>query len=511
MPLKSCSSLFSKIRCVFRFFFVLLILALAYDNAFAQFDVIYEKADNEVYTVNYQSEPDSSSQITNIFIREIAKSVPKRFDYTSYKYSFRQVLRVIRLADGRYEASVDINEARCLGDVIYKDFDISDVLFPNAIHMKVSLYDKYKKEINVFNIDSHSLHWGYNKLAFYSFTDTIRQPSFTVTVDNRAVFFDSNAVAAFNDKLLRIDEYYQSKAVIARGNQKLDAFDFKNIDMILVYDIMLDEIEQNLEILYQRDFPGTLSLSGHDPIGYIDMFNAYSERCRSVRAQEDACLATLDKIYYDQGKKYLDLGQVSKAMLYFSRSCNYNPMYVPSYYERAKILYFHDSVNEAADIMQSVLTTMNPGPAMADSVILFSEKVFHTLQQQGMDYLKLEKFNESLAVIERAIRFCEGSPGINCGEQIYKDYASSKFGIYQSYLSVAEKAIQNARYELAEVYIIEARKYQRQNAKEIIGAAAADAVTSKLARAMVTQRGYFKFQKEIRTRIVLVRPCSGFM
>lgn len=462
----------------------------------AQYTVPFEKGDHEVFTVNYQAEPDSSGSITNIFIREIAKSIPKRFDYTSYKYSFKQVLRVIQLEDGRYEASIDINEARCIGDVVYKDFDISDVLFPNGISMRAVLYDKYKKEVYSFDVNSRSLHWGYNKLAFYSFRDTIKQPSFTFSVVERSLYFDQAAIDSFNMKLQRIDEYYQSKAIIARGNQKLDAFDFKNIDMIIVYDIMLDEIEKQVEALYARDFPGKLSLSGHDPIGYIDLFMAFSERCRSVRAKEDACLSSLDKIYYEQGLKYLEMEQIGRAMLYFKRSCLYNPLYVPSYYQRAKILYVHDSVSEAADLMQQVLTTMNPDPLMSDSVLQFSDKIFRTLQQQGMDYLKLEKFNESLQIIERAIRFCEGSPGLNCTDQIYKDYASSKFGIYQSYLSVAERATQSGRYDLAEVYITAARTYQRENAKEIIGAAAADAMTSRLAKAMVVKADTLNSKKK---------------
>jgi hypothetical protein len=478
-------------------------------TAFSQFAVIYEKADNEVFNVNYQSVPDSSSSVSNYFIREIARSIPKRFDFASYKYTFRQVLRVIRLDNGSYEAAVDLNEARCIGDVTYKDFDISDVLFPNCIRMDAVLYDKYKKELVHFNISSDKLHFGYNKLGFFAFSDTIKQPAFTFTVNRRDLYFDSAAIVNFNEKLKRIDEYYQSKNIIANGNKKLDLFDFKNIDMIIVYDIMLDEIEKQVETLYQRDFPGTLNLSAHDPIAFIDSFTTFSERCRAIRAREDESLASLDRIFYEAGVKYMQQEQTGKAALYFKRSCNYNPLYAPSHYQLARILYLHDSIIQSADILQQVLTKMNPDPAMADSVISFAQRVYQTLQQNGADLLKLEKYNESLVVIQRAISFCEGSPGLSCDDKIYKDFAASKYGLFKSFLTVAEKALQSYRFDLAEVYIRAAREYQQANSHEIIGDAAADEVTVKLVKGLVARADTMTSRKKYEQALAMYDRASA--
>lgn len=452
---------------------------------FAQFTVVYDHSETETVAVRYAVDSNSSDIVTNYFIREIARSIPRRFDYTSYSYSYRQVVRVIRLDDGSCEASVDINEARCTGDVLYKGFDISDVLFPNYIRFEGTLYDKYKKEVAVFRYSGSDLHWGYNKIGFATFRDTIRSPLFTFQLKEKVIQFDSIALDHFAEKLMLIDRYYQSKAVIAAGNRKLDAYNFDNIDMIIVYDIMLKDIERQVEDLYQLDLPGKLNLSSYDPIGYIDLFTAFSERTRRIRQQEENSLATLDQIYFNQGRKLLAAGEKSRALLYFKRSCNYNPLYVPSWYERARMLYANDSVMQAADIIQSVLTGMNPDPVMSDSVQAFAEKILKTLQQQGHDNLVLQKYNESVALIERGIRFCEGSPGLHCGEQIYKDYAASKYGLYQSYLSVAEKALQGGRYDLARVYVKEARDYQKKNQREIIGNVGADAVMVKLIQQLI--------------------------
>ncbi len=464
--------------------FTALLLICCPLHAAAQFTVHFENAQNESFDVKYVSEPDSSSSVSNHLIREIAKGIPRRYDFTSYQVTFRQVLRVISTEAGQYEVNIDINETKCHGDVVYKGFDISDVLIPNKIRIRATLLNKYKQVVKVFEIGDGSLHWGYNKLVTYHFSDTIREPQFTFQMESRKIWYDSAAISAFENKQMLIDQYYLSKAAIAQGMKKLDGFNFANVDMILVYDIMLNEVEKQVEELFAYDFPGQLNLSANDPIGFIDLFMAFSERTRQIRQQEDQALATLDKIYYEKGMKLLEQKETDKALVCFKRSYSYNPYYVPSYYQHAKVLYVRDSASYAARMIGRVLTTMNPDPVFHDSVVTFGEKLYSTLLQQGKDLLVLQKYNEALVVMEEALAFCSPGKGIRCSDELFTDFALARHGVYRSYLEVSEKAIQNGRFELAEVYIGEARKYQAANSRDIIGDAAADAVTEKLVKAL---------------------------
>jgi hypothetical protein len=483
---------FSFIFCNLKFteylkWFTILLVSFIPLSLFGQFTVNFEQADENVVDVKYISVPDSSDEISNYLIKEIAKGIPQRFDYTSYKYGYRRVLRVINTGKGKYEASVDMNEAKCMGDVIYKDFDISDVLFPNRMDIKVTLLNKYKQTVKSIELQKAPIHWGYNKVIYFEFSDTIRVPQFYFNVESQRVYYSDSAKWAFDQKVELIDEYYNAKAFISQGMKKLDNFNFTNVDMILVYDIMLKEIEKQVEELFNNDFPGKLRLSGHDPINFIDLFTVFSEKTREIRARENDCLAHLDKIYYERGMLFLLQNDVGKATMYFKRSFNYNNYYVPSHYQFAKILFLHDSVQQSAVIISNVLNTMNPDPQMQDSVLQFAGLIDSTLIRQGYDYLKLEKFNEALEVFQNAIIFCSNSPGIVCTNRVYQGLASSKFGIYQSFLTVSEKAIKTGKYELAEVYIAAAREYQKENSSEIIGDAAADVVTTKLARAIIVR------------------------
>jgi tetratricopeptide (TPR) repeat protein len=130
------------------------------------------------------------------------------------------------------------------------------------------------------------------------------------------------------------------------------------------------------------------------------------------------------------------------------------------------------------------------------------------LIQQGKDHLQMERFNEALAVYEDAIAFCTNSPGITCTDEAINGYASAKFGIYRSYLQVSERAISSGKYDLAEVYINEARKYQQENSKEIIGDAAADVVTTKLAKAYVVKADTLISRKKFEQALVYCEKAA---
>lgn len=453
--------------------------------ALSQVEVCFAKSDYEYNNVNYQESDDPSQRVCNVLITELAKSIPRRFEFTAYKYFYKQVLRVIAVSPGNYEASVDINEADCSGDIKYKDFEISDVLFPNRIDIKITLLNKYRNVVKSVSVEKFEIKKGYNKVVFFEFSDTISKPSFDFIIENKRIYYDSTALSAFRNKLKLIDDYYDSKNEILKNTTKLEKFDFSNVDMILVYDIMLKEVEKQVETLYNYDFPGNLQLSHNDPVNFIDRFTEFSEFTMKVRIQENYCLAYLDKMYHDKGIYYLKENDVNKAVLYFKRAISYNYYYAPSHYQYACYLLNHDSLYKAADVIGAVFSDMNPDPVTKDSILNFTQRLFDEFTERGNEFLNLEKYNEALLNYENAVKFCTNCPGIECSENFYKGKASAKFGLYKSYLSVAEKAIKNSKFELALIYIEEARKYQAANSTEIIGNAAADAVTEKLAKAYV--------------------------
>ncbi|MCD4678848.1 MAG: hypothetical protein K8S00_00535 [Bacteroidales bacterium] len=82
------------------------------------------------------------------------------------------------------------------------------------------------------------------------------------------------------------------------------------------------------------------------------------------------------------------------------------------------------------------------------------------------NFILQNKANEALDALNKAEDFCNKTPGVNCHKDIEDLVSRAKYGIYKSYLQIAEKAMEIVSFDFAERYILKASEYQ-QNNKEI--------------------------------------------
>jgi tetratricopeptide (TPR) repeat protein len=464
---------------------LVLLLLLLTTSSFAQFKTYYEQAKDTSVVVKFVSSSDSSALICNSLIKQLADGLSKEYGNTSFHYSYRQVVRIISSEEHKYLATVDINQANCSGDVMFRNFDMSDVIFPNCMDIKATLLCKHRHFNYNLEYDRLPLNWGYNKIISFEFKDTVSLPEFIFTINSYRIFYDERARSAFERKIKLIDKYYESDKAITDGMKKLSKFDFSNIDMILVYDIMIKELEKKIDELFMHNFPGKLDLPANDPINFIDRFLAFSDSTRKVRAKEDDMLSRLDRLYYDLGMKSLAQSDMNKAEAFFRRSVVYNDKFVPSYLESARILYIRDSLVLAAGIIKNILITMTPDSTDKDSVLLLAHDIYKNFIHEGNEYLNQDKFNEALETFQNAIDFCTGNPGLACTDHVFKGLAIAKAGLYKTYVIVSIKATENKKYDLAQIYINEARKYQQANSYELNLVVGADSAASLLAHEFI--------------------------
>ncbi len=454
-------------------------------SAKAQNKEVYSTSDRTEVTYQYNENAYKEGRIVNFFIEEIAKSIPKQIKYTKYNFSFYKTCRIAYTGNNHYVASVEFINAECDGDVMYKSFSISDAIIPPMADMTVAIKGRSVKPLASANLEHVPITSGYNKMASLEFNDTAKNFAYTFDLNITKIYYDDAAKNRFNDMRKLIDDYYQADFQIDEYNRVLDKFDFENIDMIIVYDIQLKEVEKAVETLFNRNFAGTLKLNEKDPTDYLDKFSKLSERSIGMREKMNVLLATLDKQYYEKGMGYYEKNEFQSAEKFFKRSISVNKYYSPAAYRLAKILYMRDSITEASTIISGILQNMNPDHNTRKLVVEMADTLYRAFIGHGNYFIVQEKFNEALSLFEACRNFCASTPGLKCDNEVSKGLSKSKYGIYKSYLAVAQKAMDNDKLDLAQVYIEEARKYQRNNSSEIIGDAECDAYIARLVRAYI--------------------------
>jgi hypothetical protein len=470
----------------FRYLSLLLLLLISPISK-GQNNVLFQKEDKVVIPITFAASPQGSEITTNYFIGEIARCAQKKIEFTQYNYTFTKVIRVVEEQAGHYTATLEFADLNCTGDAYYRGFSIGDALIPKNASLLFQVYGNQTVPFVNQEIKAVPLEAGYNKMGSFSFSDTSKVKKYKAQTGELRFSFDNTSVDRFTAKLKLIDDYFLAGPLINSYMQQLRSIDINNTDMLIVYDIRLKDVGKAFESLYQTDFPGKLQLTSNDPVQLIDKINNFSDSLFLMKNQMKEKIGNLDKIYFAKGIAELQKGEIQKAETLFERSSLYNPNFAPSQFELAKIRYRRDSLFSASNTLVYILQKLNPDTELQKQVLMFTDTVYNKMIAVGQEYVRVEKFNEAVEMFEHCIKFCSDIPGYFCPDKQLKGLAGAKFGIYQSYLSVSQKAMDNGKIELAEIYIHEALKYQKANSNDIISNAEAKLKMEKLTAVYVTK------------------------
>jgi tetratricopeptide (TPR) repeat protein len=468
------------------FFSLLAGVLLISNNTIAQ--EILSKEENQQYSFTYQNNSNSKYFHSNQILLELSKSIPKRLEYTTFTVYYTQNIKINKQDSIHYQAIYELKNVYCEGDVLYRSFSVSDILIPALADFRINIYRKNNNSPGGLNsnnpggntaqgtlIQSNSFenvalksNLGYYELLKMDFQDTIADLLYDFKIDNIAFYHNQDAVKTFRTRQNLIDIYYNSDPLMSDMLARLISFDFSDIDKLPYYDIKLREIEQELTELNTYNLSQNLSLAQNDPVNFINKYNEISAETHRKRTDINELLANLDQIFHQRGMDYLIMGKIDIAVEYFNKAIQVNQFYAPSHYQIAKLNYNNGEIDAAAETVTLALAKMNPDPNTHNLFVDLAKAIYNKYFSTGKALIAEKKFSEANETLERCKIFCTTTPGIFCEEDLEKAIAEAKYGIFQSYLNVVDKAIENDKLQMAQTYTEEARKYQQANSSYII-------------------------------------------
>lgn len=435
------------------------------------------------YTSTYQyvAAPGAREFYSNFIIQEIARSIPKRAEYTSFTLNYVMNQQLIKLDSAHYVFKPELKNFTATGDVLYKGINIAKKLIPGEIDYTVKVYRKQSGGMNIGGQQNGVLvfqktvtgqqlndNLGYFPLPELAFSDTVNDAQYTLAVENQVLYFNEKSKNNFLNQVAYINDYYATDALIAAQMDKLHAIQPDNIDLISFYDIELKEVEQTIASIDSRQFPQNLGLHENDPMQFMPKMQSLVSQTAQMRATLNQRLSVLDQLFCQKGNDLMAEGKLQEAANYYNKSIQVNPYYAPAEYQLARMAYNSGNYDTSAYMVNYALLKMSPDPSTQQLLVQLGNTLYSTMIGTGDKYNSEEQFNEAIASFERAKWLCSSTPGMVCTEQVTKGLAQARYGIYHSYLMVAEKAIQNGRLDIAGIYINQSMEYQKQNSAEII-------------------------------------------
>lgn len=467
-------------------FVFILIFSILFSPLFSQNSVVFQEDKNETFLFNYKDEAAQNEIISNYFITELAKSIPKILKYTEFTFSTNLSLKIVKApGEKSYHAIINFKDYKCEGDVKYKGFDISEILLPDELNFKVSVSNSDNQQIIERKSLNKILDLKSGNLFEFDFTDSLSNPSLKLKVSDINLYYTNKSKINFDKKVELIDNYYLSDMAIAKGFEKLQMIKTENVDMIPLYDSQLKDVEKIVKDIKATNFDKQLDLKSYDPINFIEKISNLESETIKTRTSLKQLLITLDNVYYNKGNEYLANDSTKLAVVYYEKSLKVNPFFTPSYYQKAKIHLNNGELNLAADIVTNVLNNMKPDHQTHTLLLQLAEDIYNAYVSKGEELNKKEKFNESIELLTYGRKFCSTTTGIVCTDEIQKGIARGHYGLYSSYLRVAQRALDAKKLEMAESYINEAKQYQQKNSEDIISDREVNSMFTKLMDAYV--------------------------
>ena len=416
------------------------------------------------HTLKYS---ENSNTYYNSIFEDIAKASSKNKFSPSFQYNLTLKHNIQVIEKNKYRLTVSLSDINVIGDTKLNLFDFSSLVIPSEIECTMYLMGNSSQIFSKINLSILP-----NSNSPFLIADTIIQLNKPITdikirYDNFKYFIKTETYLKFKNFFQIIDEYNKSQKEFEQAFKTLKSFNLKEIDMIQVYDIKLDEIEVYFNNLEQLAIPEKLKLSKSDPTDFINNSQQLRLQIGYYRKNLNSLLANLDYYYAEDAFNHALMSDTTKAIELYNKAIALNFLNTKSQIELTKIEVAKNKTENTAKRLIHFFKTYKPygneGQKVMEALYLLHDLYLN----QGASLNRQIKYNEAIVEFEKCYFLCDNISVLTCSDILYKSMQEAKTGLYNSYISVIEKAIQQKLWNMAETYVKQAKTFQEANSSYI--------------------------------------------
>jgi hypothetical protein len=253
----------------------------------------------------------------------------------------------------------------------------------------------------------------------------------------------------FREGMKQIDDFFLFDTLAANWQRQLDLLDMSNIDMLPIYQFRLKDIEKEIKQYDSNEYEVLLSLSGINNQDYLQKRASLFSRVENIAMELSQKVNIIDELMFKKGKQYEDEQNLQKAIFYYTRALDYNPLHCDAL-ERLSDLYTRNNLHqENIDLFrglrirgEDVNCEASLTSAVCDSMCM---KAAYLIEQRN--YYDAIKFLDTMEQLFYQI------PDTTYFQTYLRLRKQAQEGIYNSYFDVINRAIKVFKIDLCKEYI----------------------------------------------------------
>jgi len=400
--------------------------------------------------------------VNNIIIREIAKDVIKSLK--SIQLVLRTTLKSYLLTSkGVTYFRISFDTFDLSGDHRYRKFSFSDVMKPSLISFTLQrrlIQDSLL--VNEFENLTLSVKKNDSIVLPILKEDYNENPGW-LTLDNIHVFYGETELSFFNKRKRLIDDYYASAAIADSLEPVMKSMDFKIPDLYPEYLIRLEEINKIEQLIQSRNFEQKLSLHLYDPKNLVRKQHDLMRFSLSSAMTFESALDTITFINPRHTNDSLIGGFMAVMQRYMRWSFLINERNSNIYREFLDRFYSMNAFGNDEQVFLKLIRRVYPG-SDADSVFrVVLSKLKEAYHQRAESFSAGSQFAEAVDLLDQ-LRQLENK-FMFLKDTLHEQAARTKaaYGIYSSYIGVAENSLKRGKTRIAKWYLDKAVQYAMAN------------------------------------------------
>ena len=254
-------------------------------------------------------------------------------------------------------------------------------------------------------------------------------------------------------------------------------------ELITLHYLFAGDLQKELKRFNDNDLPYLQQhISATDYYALLRHYDRVSYYARNVRDTLNLRRQKVNSLFYALAANEMIFDNRQEAEYYTDRALEYNRLNPDALLLKVNLLYDRNQFNECLELIhllynEAVLDREHE-MRISDFTILFYNKLYST----GDSLVRIGHAAEALEVFSTLEQFCHNMPSNYCNDDYYKGILRSKTGVFNSYLAVAEAALQRGNADMARLFWEYALQYKETNEGEILDDATLLALEEELRR-----------------------------
>ncbi len=457
---------------------LIILLTFLSIKCFSQNQILYESEQKKSYLISYLNSYDENQIVINEMLEVIGKFIPKPAYQTKFSLSFDESVKITR-DKNMVTIFVDYQNIFVNGDVLYKGFNMTDVLIPSKYDFKGSLFRNKNILLADFSPQKTNFSLTFNESQL-QFNDTSRQTNYSFAVNGFKFYYDQAARSRFRDKVGMVDQYFLADVDLNNVNKQLSDINPNAFEIIDNTQKDLNSIKYKMDNISNAVFWQALQINNYDPLNLQNKLFGMQKDYQEIQKQLNETYSEIHQLYYKKGLNLYNNKKTADAKIAFEKSLYYQHEFAPSQYYLARIAFEQKKTDESKEHLIKLFTFKYLDEDTQKAALELAHALEWTDLNNAASLLTQQKFSEALLATDKAENFCKSLPSFSCNDTIELIRKDCHKGIYQQYILDAGNSFNLKKVDRAESEINTAISYQKKNQKYVSEDKAANELLEKI-------------------------------